>query len=156
MQIEMLHFTPIRLTKILKSDNCGKWKLPYTAGKSIKWYNPLLGSILVIAGKFEDALNSEPSSSLFKFFFFNVYLFLGQRETEHERGWGRERGRHRIGNRLQALNHQPRAWRGARTHGPRDHDLAEVGRLTDCATQAPLAVPSLDAYTGEILTSVHM
>ena len=71
-------------------------------------------------------------------FFFNVYLFLGQRETEHERGRGRERGRHRIGNRLQAPSHQPRAWRGARTPGPRDRDLAEVGRLTDCATQAPL------------------
>ena len=69
------------------------------------------------------------------FFFFNVYLFLGQRETE--RGRGRERGRHRIGNRLQVLRHQPRAQRGARTHGPRDSDLAEVGRLTDCATQAP-------------------
>ena len=41
-------------------------------------------------------------------FFFNVfYLFLGQRETEHERGRGRERGRHRIGNRLQALSHHP-------------------------------------------------
>ena len=26
--------------------------------------------------------------------------------------------------------------RGARTHGPRDRDLAEVGPLTDCATQA--------------------
>ena len=71
-----------------------------------------------------------------KNFFFNVYLFLGQRETEHERGRGRERGSHRIGNRLQALSHQPRARRGARTHGPRDRDLAEVGRLTDCATQA--------------------
>ena len=71
------------------------------------------------------------------FFFSNVYLFLGQRETEHERGKGRERGRHRIGNGLQALSHQPRARRGARTHGPRDRDLAEVGRLTDCATQAP-------------------
>ena len=46
---------------------------------------------------------------LFKFFFSNVYLFLRQRETEHERGRSRERGRHRIGNRLQALSHQPRA-----------------------------------------------
>ena len=72
-----------------------------------------------------------------KIFFFNVYLFLGQRETEHERARGRERGRHRIGNRLQAPSHQHRAQRGARTHGPRDRDLAEVGRLTDCATQAP-------------------
>ena len=75
---------------------------------------------------------------MFYNFFFNVYLFLGQRETEHERGRGRERGRHRIGNRLQALSHQPRARRRARTHGARDRDLAEVGRLTDCTTQAPL------------------
>ena len=52
-------------------------------------------------------------------------------------GGGAERRRHRIGNRLQALSHQPRAWRGARTRGPRDRDLGEVGRLTDCATQAP-------------------
>ena len=77
----------------------------------------------------------------FFIFFFNVfYLFLGQREKEHERGRGRERGRHRIGNRLRALSHQPRARRGARTHGPRDRDLAEVRRLTDCATQAPLFI----------------
>uniref|UniRef100_A0ABI7WS08 Ubiquitin-like domain-containing CTD phosphatase 1 n=1 Tax=Felis catus TaxID=9685 RepID=A0ABI7WS08_FELCA len=60
-----------------------------------------------------------------------------KRETEHERGRGRERGRHRIGNRLQALSRQPRARRGAQTHGPRDRDLVEVGHLTDCATQAP-------------------
>ena len=74
---------------------------------------------------------------VFLIFFFNVHLSLGQRETEHERARGRERGRHRIGNRLQALSHQPRPRRGARTHGLRDRDLAEVGRLTDCATQAP-------------------
>ena len=55
-------------------------------------------------------------------------------------GGGSERGSHRIRNRLQALSHQPRARRGARTHGPRDRDLAEVGRLTDCATQAPLII----------------
>ena len=74
----------------------------------------------------------------FLIFFQRFYLFLGQRETEHERGRGRQRGTHRIGNRLQALSHQPRARRGARTHGQRDRDLAEVGRPTDCATQAPL------------------
>ena len=45
----------------------------------------------------------------FLIFFSNIYLFLGQRETQHERGRGRERGRHRYGNRLQALSHQPRA-----------------------------------------------
>ena len=84
----------------------------------------------------------KPVFSFFLFFFLIFFqrfiLFLGQRETEHEQRRGRERGRHRIGNRLQALSHQPRAQRGARTHGPRDRDLAEVGRSTDCATQAPL------------------
>ena len=79
-------------------------------------------------------------------FFLRFYLFLGQRETEHERGRGRERGRHRIGNRLQAPSQQPRARRGARTRGPRDRDLAEVGRLTDCATQAPLPLFFLNGF----------
>ena len=55
-------------------------------------------------------------------FFFNVYLFLRETETErdieHKWGRGRERGRHRIGSRLQALSCQHRARRGARTHGP--------------------------------------
>ena len=31
-----------------------------------------------------------------------MFLFLRQRETEHEQGRGRERGRHRIQSRLQA------------------------------------------------------
>ena len=78
---------------------------------------------------------------MFFFFFFSTFIYFWergrQRETEHDCGRSRERGRHRIQNRLQALSHQPRAWCGARTHGLRDRDLAEVGRLTDCATQAP-------------------
>ena len=73
--------------------------------------------------------------------FCNVYLFLRQRETEHEWGRGRERGRHRMWSRLQAPSYQPRVRQRARTHGPRDRDLAEVGRLTDCATQAPQNSP---------------
>ena len=90
---------------------------------------------------------------LFKFFFSTFILFLGQRETEHERGRGRERGRHRIGNRLQALSyHQPRARRGARTPGPRDRDLAEVGRLTDYATQVPLNVCYFKETTHKAVT----
>ena len=51
--------------------------------------------------------------------FFNVYLFL--RETECKQGRGRERGRHRIWSRFQALSCQHRAWYGARTHEPWDH-----------------------------------
>ena len=62
--------------------------------------------------------------SFFLNFFFNVYLFLRQRETEHEWGRVRERGRHRIRSRLQALSCQHRARRGALTHEPWDHDLS--------------------------------
>ena len=71
------------------------------------------------------------SAVLFGFFhnFFNIYLFLRQRETEHEWGRGRERGRHRIRNRLQALSCQHRARHGPRTHGPRDHDLSRSRTL---------------------------
>ena len=93
-------------------------KLP---GEILKWNDalaPLMDS--------DHWLGWESGHRCFFFFliFFNVYLFWGQRETEHEWGRGRERGRHRIGSRLQALSHQPRAWRGARTPGPRDRDLS--------------------------------
>ena len=53
---------------------------------------------------------------------------MRQRETERDRAWmgegQRERGRHRIQNRLQALSCQHRAWRGARTHESWDHGLS--------------------------------
>uniref|UniRef100_A0ABI7W796 Fatty acid binding protein 5 n=1 Tax=Felis catus TaxID=9685 RepID=A0ABI7W796_FELCA len=43
-------------------------------------------------------------------FHYEVLIFCQlQRETEHEQGRGRERGRRRIGNRLPAPSHQPRA-----------------------------------------------
>ena len=64
---------------------------------------------------------------LFYFYFFNIYLFLRQRESMN-RG-GSERGRHRIWNRPQALSCQHRARRGARTHGPWDHDLSRSRTL---------------------------
>ena len=41
-----------------------------------------------------------------------------------------------TGSRLRAISPEPDA--GLELTGPRDRDLAEVGRLTDCATQAPL------------------
>ena len=61
--------------------------------------------------------------------FFNVYLFLRQRERQSMNGGGSERGRHRIRNRHQALSCQHRAGRGARTHGPRDHDRSQSQTL---------------------------
>ena len=57
------------------------------------------------------------------------YLFLRQRETEHEQGRGRERGRHRIWSRLQAPSCQHRDRHGARTHRPWDHDLSRSRTL---------------------------
>ena len=57
------------------------------------------------------------------FFNFLTFIYFWDRERQSMNGGGSERGRHRIRNRLQALSCQPRARRGARTHGPRDHDL---------------------------------
>ena len=56
--------------------------------------------------------------------FFNLYLFLREKETEHEWERSRERGRHRIWRRLQALSCQHRAWCRAWTHKLWDHDLS--------------------------------
>ena len=69
--------------------------------------------------------------------FFNVLFVLWERETECEWGRGRERGRHRIRNRLQALSCQHRAGCGARTHEPWNRDLSRSLTLNWWATQAP-------------------
>ena len=69
---------------------------------------------------------------IYLFLFFNAYLFLRERERERQnmsrgragRERQRQRGRHSIWNRLQVLSCQHRAWRGAWTQGPRDHDLS--------------------------------
>lgn len=63
------------------------------------------------------------------FLFFNVYLFLRDRERQHEWRRGRERGRHRTWSRLQALRCQHRARCGAGTHRPWNHDLSRSQTL---------------------------
>ena len=64
-----------------------------------------------------------------KFFLTFIYFF----ETERDRAWmgegQRERGRHRIQNRLQALSCRHRARSRAQTHRPRDHDLSRSWTL---------------------------
>ena len=82
------------------------------------WKPPCTPSLLFVLFFFNEKKVFSNVYFIYFLFFSNVYLFLGQRETEHERGRGRERGRHRIRNRLQALSHQPRAQRGAGTCGP--------------------------------------
>ena len=64
-------------------------------------------------------------------------MFLHFWETECEQRRGRERGRHRIRSRLQAPSCQHRARRGARPTNGEIMTWADVGRLTDWATQVP-------------------
>ena len=56
-------------------------------------------------------------------------MFIYFWERQHEQGMGREKGRHRNWSRLQALSCQHRAWHGAGTHKPWDHDLSRSRRL---------------------------
>ena len=58
------------------------------------------------------------------FYFILMLIYFWERQTECKLGRGRERGRHRIWSRLQALSCQHRARHGARTHEPYDHDLS--------------------------------
>ena len=64
-----------------------------------------------------------PTAVIFFGNFLKIYLFL--RETEHKWGRARERRRHRIRSKLQALSCQHRAQRWARTRKPWDHDLSQ-------------------------------
>ena len=64
-----------------------------------------------------------------KYFFSTFIYFFGDRERQSMSGGGPERGRPRIGSRLQAPSCQHRARRGARTHGPRDRDLSRSWTL---------------------------
>ena len=85
-----------------------------------------------------DTTNWATQAPLF-IYFFNVYLFLRETETEHKRVRGGERGRHRIRSRLQALSCQHRAQRRG---GPTNHEImtwAKIRHLTNWATQALLA-----------------
>ena len=71
-----------------------------------------------------------------------MFLFSFLRETDRDRATENEQGMDRE-RETQNLKQAPGSELSAQsrlrglTHGPRDRDLAEVGRLTDCATQAP-------------------
>ena len=80
--------------------------------------------------------------SFLKKIFFNVYLFLRQRETEHERGRVREREgdtESETGSRLWAVSTEPDA--GLKLMDRELVTWAEVGCPTDWATQT-----LMDAY----------
>ena len=66
---------------------------------------------------------------LLKKFFLHLLIIERQREIEHKWGKSRERRRHRIRSRLQALSCQHKARCGAQTHKPWDHDLSRSWTL---------------------------
>ena len=73
-----------------------------------------------------------------KIFFFNVYLFLRQRERQSMNGGGAEREGDtelEAGSRLWAISPEPDA--GLKLTDREIVTWAEVGPLTDWATQAP-------------------
>ena len=65
----------------------------------------------------------------FFFCFKLLFSFVRQRETEHQWGRSRERGRHRIRGMFQALSCQHWAQREAQTHELWDHDLSQSRAL---------------------------
>ena len=88
------------------------------------------------------------SSIFLNKFFKRLFILERQRDTEHEQGRGRERGRHRIWSRRQALSRQHRARRGAWTHGPWDHDPSRSRPLNRLSHPgAPMLHFSFDVRT---------
>ena len=63
--------------------------------------------------------------------------------TNHEWRRGRERGRHRIWSRIQALSGQRRAQHGAQTHEPWGHDPSQSPTLNRLSHSSP---PSLYTF----------
>ena len=64
---------------------------------------------------------SHPGAPIKKFL---MFTYFWDRERQSVSRGGAEREGDRIRSRLQAPSCQHRAWRGAQTHGPRDHDLS--------------------------------
>ena len=73
-------------------------------------------------------------------FFLNVYFWDRDREPLHEGERGRERGRHKIWGRLQAVSCHHEAWRRAWTYEPRDRDLSQNWTLNQLSPLAPLCL----------------
>ena len=68
-----------------------------------------------------------------------LFIFEGERETEHEQGRSRERGRHGIQSRLQALKAvSTEPDEGLEPTNCEIMTWAEAGCPTDWAAQAPL------------------
>ena len=82
------------------------------------------------------------SFSLF-FKFLKIFIYFWEKDIQREWGRDRERGRHGIRSRLQALSCQHRAWHGARTHELWDHDLSRSWTLNQLTN---LGAPSFKHF----------
>ena len=112
--LESFFFSPKNQTLALIIFSVALWCVPFTLLITLIFYSSAFTGFLLLF-----------------FWIFNVFIYFWRRETEteHERGRSRERGRHRIWSRLQALSHQHRARRRARTHKLWDHDLSRSWTL---------------------------
>ena len=81
---------------------------------------------------------SATTEDSFKKNFFLMFIYFSETKMEHEWGRGREREKHRMQSRLQALSCQHRADVGLELRSHEIMTWAEVGYLTNWATQAPL------------------
>ena len=88
--------------------------------------------------------------------YFFIFMFILERWTEHEWGRGRERGRHRIWSRLQALSFQHRPQCGARTDELWDRDLSwsQVLNRLSCLRCPCMSVFSVDGMVASLSLSV--
>ena len=80
-----------------------------------------------------------------KCLFFFVYVYLWERQSVSGEGAERERGRHRIWNKLQALSCQHRARCGPWTREQPDHDLG-WSRMLNWLSHPGTAVPLLISW----------
>ena len=74
-----------------------------------------------------DRLRNCGNVDLFSLNFFLMFIYFWDREREQERG--RERRKHKIWSRLQALSCQLRVQNGAQIYELRDHDLSQSQTL---------------------------
>ena len=78
-------------------------------------------------------------------------MFIYFWHREHEQARGRERGRHRIRSRLQALSCQHRARHEAQTHELWDHDLSWSQALNQLSCPGTPGIKNFKAVSFKIV-----
>ena len=121
--VQPLHFTEERMTtrsfrSAQRHTTEPRWepetRIPRGGGQSSTFYslffNKWISSHVFMFGNNTAAVSTKhPMAIMNNCHFFLMFIYFWDRETEHERGRVRERGRHRMWSRLQALSCQHRA-----------------------------------------------